>query len=359
MKIRKPTRLREVLLQYERLWSADADTYERALSVLWDSLRQGNQDEAIGVHIGAQNSPREHVHAGLILLSQTVKHAIERIIAFYNAANPHSSYALERRGSGIVLSVHHERPAGTIRQDTEYRLALWAALPRWFDPLDRAPLAVRLRAPRPAYDGELQATFRCAVEYGQDEDAVILDEKVTATQIWGSEQAALRFEDLVELPAQAARRPQTLREHVAAAIRDGLSQGRAGIKIVAPAFGVSPRTLERQLEEEGASYRAILEEARFERCMQLLQLPGLPTRELASLLGYSNSSHFFRAFCRWFAPQPDAHGGTSRAAASGARKGLSRAELWTACYGPRPCPFFGPTCSLRCAIHPAQFNSEG
>jgi AraC-like DNA-binding protein len=358
MKFQAPASLREVLQQYERLWNTDADTYARALSHLWDFVRHGNQDEAIGAHIGAQFSPREHLRSDLILSSQTMRHAIERGFAFYNAANPHSSYALGRRDSGCVLLVRHRRPSGTIRHDTEKRLALLATLIRWFDSQDRAPLMVHLRAPRPEYDSELKAIFGCAVAYSQKEDAVVVEQKVMDIQIWGSEYAALRFRDLIELPAEVARRPATLGERVADAIREGLSRGRGGIKNVAGEFGVSPRTLERRLAEASVSYRAILEAVRFERCLQLLQLRGLPTRELADLLGFSNSSNFHRAFCRWFALEPDALSVISRVAASDARKALSPREMWIAASGPRPCPFASARCSPQCTIHPRHWKQQ-
>lgn len=358
MKVRTATRLREVLLQYERLWSADPEIYARALSLLWESLQYESQDEAIGAHLGFQFSPREHVRSDLILSSPTVRHALQRGIAFYNAANPHSRYALEQRDCGMALSVHHARPASTVRHDTEMRLALWAALIRWFDPQDRAPLLVRLRAPQPAYDRELQATFGCAVAYDQDEDAVLVDETALEASIWGSEYVARRLRDAIGVPAEAAQRPLGLTERVAAAIREGLSQGRAGIKTVAPQFGVSPRTLERRLAKASVSYREVLAEVRFERCLHLIQVRGLPTWELANLLGFSNSSNFFRAFCRWIAPQPDGRHGTSGAAGSGARQALSPAAKWTTALGPRPCPFTSAACRPRCAIHPAHWQRQ-
>jgi AraC-like DNA-binding protein len=231
-------------------------------------------------------------------------------------------------------------------------------LTRWFDPQDRAPLLVRLRAPRPDYDSELKATFSCAVEYSQEEDEVVVDEKVMDTQIWGSDHALLRFRDFIELPVETARRPVTLRDRVSAAIREGLFRGRGGIKNIAAEFGVSPRTLERSLANASESYREIVEEVRFERCLQLLQVRVLPTRELANLLGFSNSSNFHRAFCRWFKPGADFFAGASRAIASGARKSFSPREMWIAAVGPRPCPFATPKCGPQCTIHPAQWMQQ-
>ncbi len=373
-----PIRLRDVLQQYERLWETDAETYARALSRLWDSIRYGSQDEAAGAHIGAQINPREHPRSDLILACPATREAVERGFAYYNRSNPHSEYALERRETGSALLVRHHRHLGTIRHDTENRLALLAGLVRWFDPQDRPPLLVRLRAPRPEYDAALQAVFGCPVTYSQEEDAVIFPDAALEMQIWGSEYVAQRCRDLNEVPGEAVRHPATLRERVAAAIGEDLSRGGGRMKRVAGAFGVSPRTLQRWLTDASLSYWDILEEVRFERCLQLLQVREMPARELAGLLGFSNSSNFHRAICRWFAPQASAPAagdgphrfaaaiprrfpatepvplaGASHTLASGARKVRSPSEAWIAAFGPLTCPFASAKCVAKCAINPA------
>jgi AraC-like DNA-binding protein len=383
MMFRPKVSLRDVLLQYERLWSADGETYERAVHQMWEALRVATRDDAVAAHLGAQFDPREFPRSGLILSSPTVRDALERCNAFYNAANPHVTQTMERRSAGTVLSVRHRRLTSAFRRDTILRLSILAHLVRWFDPHKRAPLAVRLRAPRPLHDAQLRAAFGCALEYCQAEDAVVVATEALDTRIWGSKLVAQRIGDLSAMPADVPLRPETLIERVAAAIRCGLPVGRSGKKHVAPEFGVSPRSLERWLAKASVSYREILEDVRQERCLQLLRVDGLAQNELAALLGFSTFANFRRALCRWFAPEarvpaagsgaprgddvgagrscappPDAPSEPSRAGVSAAHPARSAADRWIAEYGPRPCPFASRTCERDCTIHPATFQTQ-
>ena len=66
----------------------------------------------------------------------------------------------------------------------------------------------------------------------------------------------------------------------------------------------STRTLQRRLADEGLSYRDLLDELRYETALDLLQDPENTITEVANLLGYSDPSHFSRAFRRMAGVSP-------------------------------------------------------
>jgi len=68
---------------------------------------------------------------------------------------------------------------------------------------------------------------------------------------------------------------------------------------VAQELGVSERTLQRRLTEEGTSFQSLLSAVRRARAHQLLADPALDLTEVALLLGYEDQSSFFRAFKIW------------------------------------------------------------
>jgi AraC-like DNA-binding protein len=75
---------------------------------------------------------------------------------------------------------------------------------------------------------------------------------------------------------------------------------------VASTLGVSARTLQRQLREEGTSFAGVLTELRREMAPALLRDGRLAVSEVAFLLGYEDPSAFQRAFRRWFGRSPRA-----------------------------------------------------
>lgn len=87
-------------------------------------------------------------------------------------------------------------------------------------------------------------------------------------------------------------------------IKHALSTGDASIERVAGALGINKRTLQRQLSRQGTSYKALLEEVRFNAARRyLLESRGSLTN-LADMLGYSELSVFSNAFRRHHGVSP-------------------------------------------------------
>jgi AraC-like DNA-binding protein len=76
---------------------------------------------------------------------------------------------------------------------------------------------------------------------------------------------------------------------------------------VAAELDVHPRTLRRQLAEEGTSFRSLLNEARSALAVDLLCNVGLTVDEVSKRLGYSDTSTFCHAFKRWHGVPPSAY----------------------------------------------------
>lgn len=76
---------------------------------------------------------------------------------------------------------------------------------------------------------------------------------------------------------------------------------------VAAELDVHPRTLRRQLADEGTSFRALLNEARSALAVDLLCNVGLTVDEVSKRLGYTDTSTFCHAFKRWHGVPPSAY----------------------------------------------------
>jgi AraC-like DNA-binding protein len=76
---------------------------------------------------------------------------------------------------------------------------------------------------------------------------------------------------------------------------------------VAAELDVHPRTLRRQLAEEGTSFRALVNEARSTLAVDLLCNVGLTVEEVSKRLGYTDTSTFCHAFKRWHGVPPSAY----------------------------------------------------
>ena len=68
---------------------------------------------------------------------------------------------------------------------------------------------------------------------------------------------------------------------------------------LAAALNMSPRSLHRQLQEEGASLQQLKDEVRFERAKDLLLRTTKPIKLVAAASGFRNEKSFMRAFREW------------------------------------------------------------
>lgn len=86
----------------------------------------------------------------------------------------------------------------------------------------------------------------------------------------------------------------------------------ASLSEVSQALAMSPRSLRRKLEQEGTSFRTLVEEERRQLALQLLETSDMKLDEMAIQLGYTDTASFTRAFRRWKGCSPGEHRKQSR-----------------------------------------------
>jgi len=78
------------------------------------------------------------------------------------------------------------------------------------------------------------------------------------------------------------------------------------LQVSARLLNMTPRTLHRRLQDEGTSYRDILEDIRHHLAVEHIKAGKLTLQEVAYMLGYDDLSNFRRAFKRWEGVAPSA-----------------------------------------------------
>lgn len=105
---------------------------------------------------------------------------------------------------------------------------------------------------------------------------------------------------LSELSAEA-----TMAERVSAVLLELLPGNLATIEKTAERLGLSRRTLQRRLEDEGVSFRGLVNRTRESLARHYLSSTTLSGGEIAFLLGFEDPNSFYRAFQGWTGQSPD------------------------------------------------------
>ncbi len=184
-------------------------------------------------------------------------------------------------------------------------LMFWAALVRLATGADVTPVAVACPDPPTqvdAYHRYLGVAVRRSANWSISFSAVDARRPfVTANEaMWQTFEPELRRR-LVDLDRSA-----TTSERVRAALLELLPAGEMSVGAVGAALGVSVRTLQRRLRDEGTSFKGLVNETRSDLAVHYLRHSELSITEIAFLLGYGDHHSFYRAFHSWTGSTPKA-----------------------------------------------------
>lgn len=83
-----------------------------------------------------------------------------------------------------------------------------------------------------------------------------------------------------------------------------LSEGVPTLSLIASELGISARTLQRRLSDQGHSFQGVVDMARQDLAQRLLRETDYSLAEVAFLTGFAEQSGFTRAFKRWAGQTP-------------------------------------------------------
>ncbi len=146
--------------------------------------------------------------------------------------------------------------------------------------------------------------FDCPVLYGQPENKLVFDVNwLNGTPNLGNE---VTFSEVSQLCGRLLSELK-LSTGLAGKVREiflaGMGQ-HTSFDLVAERLRMSPRTLRRKLEQEGTSFRELIDELRAHAAIKYVRDTDLTIEDIAFALGFSDAAAFRHAFRRWTKSAP-------------------------------------------------------
>ncbi|ARU58437.1 AraC family transcriptional regulator [Oleiphilus messinensis] len=139
--------------------------------------------------------------------------------------------------------------------------------------------------------------FGCPVYFGESENRIVLPNDVFDLPLPGADP---QLHEMLENHARKLMEERTKASRFVDLVRSRLHQqlqaGAASREALAAEFGMSGRTLHRKLQDDGTSYREILDELRLQRARKLLVESDLSIQQVGELSGFDEG----QSFTRWF-----------------------------------------------------------
>lgn len=167
------------------------------------------------------------------------------------------------------------------------------------------PLLIDFYHPGPSDTASYEAFFGCPVRFNQAQEIIRFPSGLLALPLKSPDPAliALLEQHADRLLAQLPEQSEVV-EQVRKAITGELRDGEPNVERIAETLHCSRRTLQRRLQEAGATFRGELNLVRYQLALSYLRDPRLQILDIAMLLGYSEHSAFTRAFKEWTGRAP-------------------------------------------------------
>jgi AraC-like DNA-binding protein len=166
------------------------------------------------------------------------------------------------------------------------------------------PLELHFTFGRPRGAKKDVEVFDCPVLYGQPENKLVFDVNwLNGTPNLGNE---VTFSEVSQLCGRLLNELK-LSTGLAGKVREiflaGMGQPTS-FDLVAARLRMSPRTLRRKLEQEGTSFRELIDELRAHAAIKYVRDTDLTIEDIAFALGFSDAAAFRHAFRRWTKSAP-------------------------------------------------------
>jgi AraC-like DNA-binding protein len=218
-----------------------------------------------------------------------------------------ATYVPRAADEGVYMELHREgdRDNFGLRLSNEATIASVAAISNEVSTQPFQAKAIYFRHPAPETTAAHERHFGCDVHFDTEMDALLVShEQMQAPNRLGDRDIVKFFDAHLDEEVSKLDAGGSLERRIRAKISQSLSQGVPALSDIAAQFGMSGRTLQRQLSERGYSFQNVVDQSRRELAERLLRETSYPLAEVAFLTGFSEQSAFNRAFRRWAGQTP-------------------------------------------------------
>jgi AraC-like DNA-binding protein len=231
----------------------------------------------------------------------TLRDGLDALIRYQRLLHDANDVRVEQQSGGLVCVSQRLRVPGDVPDHlSDFIAAQWVLRSEVLTGQPARFTRIELTRPMPADVSEHRRIFPAAIAFGAARNALWIEAGSLRTPIVRADpslSAVLRrhADDLLAALPPSNSLATALHRHLLGT----LESGPPDVQRAASAIGVSTRTLQRKLEEEGTSFKAVLDDARRTLAVSYLRDGSRTVSEVAFLVGFSEVSAFSRAFRRW------------------------------------------------------------
>lgn len=275
------------------------------VEAIWTWIGEQINDPCIGLKAQQYWHPSASGALGYAMLaSSSLRTAIGRLQRYARVMTEAVQVLTEEAGGEFALALGFNQGKQGIPVQADGVLALLVSICRLNYGARFNPAAVHFSHSEPVCSGEFYAFFKCPVYFDMPDNRLLLPSAAMDERLPGANPQLAQLNDRIMIDYLARLDKNNVVARVKSAIIDQLPTGSVVDSGVAQSLHMNVRNLQRKLQQEGTSFKKILNQVREELALKYIKDSHLSLSEISFLLGFAETSSFSRAFKRWTGGSP-------------------------------------------------------
>jgi len=279
----------------------------RDVRKVWELSIEESGDPCFALIAARQWHPSNfHALGYAWLASRSLKEALQRLIRYFRVVttDPEELSLVETDLAYELLIDNSSVVYQGLDAEYDFLLAILIDACRLSLGEGFRPQRVCLQHPPSSCRDRFEKFFGCQPEFDAPNYLLSFDKAALDRRLPTGNAEVARANDQVILRYLAQLNRSDLVMRVKVALIENLPSGQVSKEQVSENLGVSLRTLQRKLHDEGTSFKQLLDETRRELADGYIKNHQVSLGEITYLLGFSEASNFSRAFKRWTGSSP-------------------------------------------------------
>ena len=265
-----------------------------------------SDDPLFGLHVGADNHYGNlDLLGNLMATANTLEQGIGMLFRYKDLVVPYLDFALYLEGKSVRVSAISKDPTlrfTATRAHNEVVVATMLSIGRSLLGADMPLTSASFLHGQPLPE-ELErygAFFQCPLLFSAGQNAIQFSAELLGSPL---PRAYPKYNERLRRSADQVlaglSRAAGMTGRVVKQLERLLSEHAVSMEAVADALAVTPRTLQRRLQEEGTRFAQLRDQVRHQHACKALRQPRCNMQSLAIELGFSDTANFEHAFKRW------------------------------------------------------------
>lgn len=277
------------------------------MAKVWQQAVHVSEDPCIALRLAQFFNPHAYHALGLAMAASTsLQECLSLCLKYYRLTSDAAELELINDAEKVLLHIHvpsHHQPCAP--EAIEAFAVTLLCLCRSMTTAQFHPEHVTFSHPGSAQKRTRFAEFfMCPIHFNATTTTLAFRSEALAQRGILANPAVVEVIEAYLAQQLREHEKQSLAQQVRHTLMQQLHQPALSLNDSARQLGMSVRSLQRKLADEGTSFQKLLDECRYQLAVALLRNAQLPLAEVSLLVGFADQTSFNRAFLRWTGQSP-------------------------------------------------------